>query len=200
MTVPPALPNSTPARLSVPVTLGTAAVTFTEWLPGDAPLAGAIIAADTETTLIDDANPWMTPTLVLMQAYDGERGVFIAPENVPTFMAAHSTFYFAFHNAPFDLKVIQRTHERAEIPYDIYTLVDNRQVIDTKILYQLVMLGTEGHAAIGKGQSTLATCVAKCLGIALPKDSRDDDGEDIRTGFGNYVNQLTPSRFLYQCS
>lgn len=187
MTVPPALPNSPAAYLALPVTLGTAAVTFTEWLPGDAPLAGTIIAADTETTKIDREHAWMTPTLVLMQAYDGERGVFIAPENVPAFMATHSTCYFAFHNAAFDLRVLQRTHERSEVPYDVYTLVDNRQVIDTRILYQLIVLGNDGHAATGRKQSTLATCVTKCLGIELPKDDLDEDGDDIRTGFNKYV-------------
>jgi len=201
MTSPSTLHNSTPARLSLPVTFGTANVTFTEWLPGHAPLAGAVIAADTETTLIDEANPWMTPTLVLMQAYDGERGVFVAPENVPAFMAAHSTCYFAFHNAAFDLRVIHETHERAEIPYDIYTLVDNRQVIDTKILYQLLVLGTDGHAATGRKQSTLATCVAKCLGIELPKDDLDEDGNDIRTGFNKYlripVEEITTDALTY---
>jgi hypothetical protein len=187
MTTPTALVISPTACQPLPVTLGTTTVTFTEWLPGHAPLAGAVIAADTETTLIDDANPWMTPTLVLMQAFDGSRGVFVAPENVPAFMTAHPVAYFAFHNAAFDLKVIQRTHERADIPYDIYTLVDNRQVIDTKILYQLLMLGSDGHAATGKGQSTLAKCIAKCLGIELPKDELDEDGDDIRTGFNKYL-------------
>jgi hypothetical protein len=187
MTTPTALATSPPAHLSLPVTLGTTTVTFTEWLPGHAPLTGAVIAADTETTKIDREHAWLTPTLVLMQAYDGERGVFIAPENVPAFMAAHSTCYFAFHNAAFDLRVINKTHERAEIPYDIYTLVDSRQVIDTKILYQLLVLGTDGHAATGRKQSTLATCVAKCLGIELPKDDLDEDGDDIRTGFHKYV-------------
>lgn len=187
MNSPATLGNSTPVRQPLLGTLGTTTVTFNEWLPGHAPLTGAVIAADTETTLIDDSNPWMTPTLVLMQAFDGSRGVFVAPENVPAFMAAHPVAYFAFHNAPFDLNVIQRTHERAEIPYDIYTLVDNRQVIDTKILYQLLVLGSDGHAATGKGQSTLAKCVAKCLGIELPKDSLDEDGDDIRKGFNKYL-------------
>ena len=119
MTTPIALVTPPPAHLSLPVTLGTTTVTFTEWLPGHAPLTGAVIASDTETTEIDDANPWLTPTLVLMQAYDGQRGVFVAPVNVPAFMAAHDICYFAFHNAAFDLRVINKTHERAEIPYDI---------------------------------------------------------------------------------
>ena len=173
----------------MPVTLGSTSVAFTEWVPGDAPLTGSVIAADTETTAIDDANPWMTPTLVLMQAYDGDRGVFIAPEHLPAFMAAHRSCYFAFHAAPFDLRVIHKTLERAGIPFDTYTLVDSRQVIDTRILYQLMMLATDGHAATGKGQSTLSTCVKKCLGLELPKDGLDEDGDDIRTGFDKYVHR-----------
>jgi hypothetical protein len=177
--------------LSLPVSLdhhmGT--VTFTEWLPGSAPLSGSIIAADTETTRIDKANPWMTPIIVLMQAYDGDRGVFITPENVPTFMAAHGDCYFAFHNATFDLRVINKTHERLGVPYDTYTLVDKRQVIDTQILYRLIMLAEEGHTAQGKGQTTLATAVKRCIGVELPKEDVDEDGEDIRTGFSKYLHK-----------
>ena len=51
------------------VTLGTTTVTFTEWLPSSAPLSGPIIAADTETTRIDKANPWMTPTIPHLPIY-----------------------------------------------------------------------------------------------------------------------------------
>jgi len=109
MTAPSAVVTSPPVRLPLPVTLGTAAATFTEWLPGHAKLTGVIIAADTETTVIDETHPWMTPTLVLMQAYDGERGVFVAPANVPAFMAAHGDCFFTFHNAAFDLRVIDKT-------------------------------------------------------------------------------------------
>jgi len=83
--------------------------------------------------------------------------------------------------------VIQRTHERLEVSYDIYTLVDNRQVIDTKIIYQLLKLSTEGHAAIGKGKATLTTCVAKSIGVELPKENLDEDGEEIRTRFEKYL-------------
>ena len=177
----------TTSGLSLSVTFGTTGVTFTEWLPGHAPLTGAIIAADTETTRIDKANPWMTPTIVLMQAYDGDRGVFIAPENVPAFMAAHRDSYFAFHNATFDLRVINKTHERLEVPYDIYTLVDARQVIDTWILYKLIVLGKDGHAVPGRGQSTLAAALKACVGVDLPKEDIDEDGDDTRTSFAKYL-------------
>ena len=189
MTASTTTATTTTTSLSLPVTLGTTTVTFTEWLPGHAPLTGAVIAADTETTKADDSNPWMTPTLVLMQAYDGERGVFIAPEHVPAFMAAHPDAFFAFHNAPYDLRVINKTHSRQEVPYDIYTLVDNRQVIDTQILHRLIMLATAGHTAHGKGQSTLAGAVKQHLGLELPKENTDEDGDDIRTGYGKYLHQ-----------
>jgi DNA polymerase I-like protein with 3'-5' exonuclease and polymerase domains len=169
------------------VTLGTTTVTFTEWLPSSAPLSGSIIAADTETTRIDKANPWMTPTIVLMQAYDGDRGVFIAPENVPAFMAAHRDSYFAFHSAAFDLRVINKTHERLGVPYDVYTLVDARQVIDTWILYKLIVLGKDGHAVPGRGQSTLAAALKACVGVDLPKEDIDEDGDDTRTSFAKYL-------------
>lgn len=187
-TSPPAACPTT-SGLSVSVTLGTVTTSFTEWLPGHAPLTGAIIAADTETTVIDDANPWMTPTLVLMQAFDGERGVFIAPENVSDFMAAHGDCFFTFHNAAFDLRVINKTHARRGVPYDIYTLVDNRQVIDTQILHRLIVLATAGHTAQGKGQSTLAGALKQYLGLELPKENTDDDGYDIRMGYAKYLHQ-----------
>ena len=174
---------------SLSVTLGTTTVTFTEWLPGHAPLTGAVIAADTETTVIDDANPWMTPTLVLMQAFDGERGVFIAPENVPAFMAAHADCFFTFHNAAFDLRVINKTHARQGVSYDVYALLDNRQVVDTQILHRLIMLATVGHTAQGKNQSTLAGAVKQYLGLELPKENTDDDGDDIRMGYAKYLHQ-----------
>ena len=187
-------PSTTPTvapELCLPVRLGPdmGTVTFSEWLPGHPPLVGSVIAADTETTLIDDANPWMTPVLVLMQAYDGERGVFIAPQHVPAFMAAHGECYFCFHAAPFDLRVINKTHERQGVPYDVHTLVDSRQVIDTQILYRLIMLAEEGHTAQGKDQSRLATAVKKSLGVQLSKDDIDEHGEDIRTGFSRYVHK-----------
>lgn len=183
------------------VTLGTTTVTFTEWLPSSTPLSGSVIAADTETTLIDKANPWMTPTIVLMQAYDGDRGVFIAPENVPAFMAAHRDSYFAFHNAAFDLRVINKTHERLEVPYDVYTLVDARQVIDTWILYKLIVLATDGHAVPGRGQSTLAAALKACVGVDLPKEDIDEDGDDTRTSFAKYlrhrISDIPPDALQY---
>jgi hypothetical protein len=187
-TFPTTMPTTT-TTTSWTVSLAGVTTSFTEWFPGDAPLIGQIIAADTETTRIDEENPWVTPTLVLVQAYDGERGVFVAPANLPAFMAAHQDSYFAFHNAPFDLRVINRTHERLGVPHDIHALVDNRQVIDTRILYQLLRLGTDGHAATGRGQSTLATAVKTCMGIDLPKDDVSEEGGEIRQNFAKHLGK-----------
>lgn len=175
--------------VGIAVTFSRLTVEFREWLPGDAPLSGPTIAADCETTRIDREHPWITPTLVLMQAFDGEVGIFIHPHNLAPFLDAHPDAYWVFHNARFDLRVIARTLERAGTPRDVYQWVDERRVVDTQILHRLIALATAGHTAQGKGQSKLAVAVKQHLGLELPKDDTDEDGEDIRTGFGAHLHK-----------
>jgi hypothetical protein len=174
-------------RFAVAVTLGQVVVEFHEWLPGDSPLARRTVAIDTETTLIDKTAPTITPTLVLVQAFDGERGVFVHPRNLAQFIDAHPDTYWACHNASFDLRVLSKTLERCQTPRDVYEWVEERRVIDTRILVRLLALATTGDTA--EGRSSLARATLDHLGLELPKDAVDEDGEEIRTGFASHLNK-----------
>jgi hypothetical protein len=77
----------------------------------------------------------------------------------------------------------------AAAEFDIYRLVDDGLVFDTQLLHRLYMLGSEGHTALGTGQSTLEHCAARYLGFSLPKDVRDSRGQDIRTSFGQWLGR-----------
>ncbi len=83
-------------------------VPFHPWHPADGQVFGDVFAIDTETTRIDEERPYLTPTYVLGAASDGRQGVFITRERLPDFLRAHWGLPLVFHNAPFDLAVIDR--------------------------------------------------------------------------------------------
>ena len=90
----------------------------------------------------------------------------------------------AMHHAAFDLDVV-----RVAAPdFDIYGLVDDGLVWDTQLLHRLYMLGTEGHTASLKGQSTLEHCASRYLGVSLPKDVQDSHGRNVRTSYGQWLS------------
>ena len=91
---------------------------------------------------------------------------------------------FIAHNAAFDLKVTQAVlGDRL----DLYALVEDDKVWDTLILNRLLSLATAGHTA--RGESGLDDCVRAHLGLELPKDLRDAEGRDVRTGFGRFLGR-----------
>jgi DNA polymerase I-like protein with 3'-5' exonuclease and polymerase domains len=144
-------------------------------------------ALDLETTLIDKDRPASIPTLVLGMAFGGGTGWFIMAEHVLAFLDAHPSNPLVFHNAAFDLGVLQKTYERAGRADDVYVRVERGQVADTQILARLISLATEGHTA--RGQSSLDNCSAKYLGIDLPKDLTNDTGDSVRLTFGRYLGR-----------
>jgi DNA polymerase I-like protein with 3'-5' exonuclease and polymerase domains len=143
-------------------------------------------AFDCETTLIADQHPRLTPAYVLGAAYDGTRGYFIQRDDAVAFLKAHRHVSLVFHHAPFDLDVLQLL---AGSDLDIYDWVDHDQVWDTQLLHRLLMLGTEGHTASGKGQSTLDHCVERYLGFDLPKDVADSDGRPVRLSYSKWLQR-----------
>src|SRR5262249_12928625 len=60
---------------------------------------------------------------------------------------------------------------------------------DTQLLHRLYVLGTEGHAAGGNGESDLGHCAEVHLGVALPKDVADSKGCPVRLSYGQWLNR-----------
>ena len=158
---------------------------FQPWAPELGQVFQRAYAFDSETTLIDEQRDWIPPAFVLGAAYDGQRGFFITREHLAAFFRLHSDVQVAMHNAPFDLAVIH-TVDRT---LDIYSWVDRNLVWDTQLLHRLLVLGTDGHTAGGKGQSTLDACVAKYLDIVLPKDVKDSVGDEVRVSYSKWLNR-----------
>jgi DNA polymerase I-like protein with 3'-5' exonuclease and polymerase domains len=157
------------------------------------------LALDTETTLIDKDRPAHIPALVLGIAFNGTAGWFIAAKEMPAFLACHSTNQLIFHNAVFDLAVLQATLNRqgTELDNDIYVRILAGRVYDTLIMARLITLATQGHSAIN--QCSLDYCAKLYLGLTLPKDTKAPDGELIRNTFGRFVGkpiEAFPAEYL----
>ena len=133
---------------------------------------GAVFSFDCETTLIDEAHPWITPAYVLGAAFDGSRGVFVTREHLAQFLNTHRQLRIVFHNAAFDLEVLNLAAPEAKV----YDAVDQNLIRDTWLPHKLFVLGSEGHTARGKGQATLEHCAEVYLGVQLPKDLKDHQG------------------------
>lgn len=167
--------------------LGPFQYSFSLWEPADGRVFRGPFALDTETTLIDDNRPTHIPVLVLGMAFDGRQGWFITAEDMPAFLANHRANPLVFHNAAFDLAVLQATHDRLGLDLDIYAHVEAGKVADTQILARLLSLGTVGHSA--RSQCSLDFCARHYLSLPLPKDLQTPGGESVRLTFGRYLGK-----------
>lgn len=139
------------------VTVADTAIPFRPWRLEDGRVFKGHFAFDSETTLIDDQRPWLTPAYVIGAACDLKRGFFVRREHVGEFLAAHEGLRIVMHRAPFDLAVL---HQLAP-QFDIYRWIDDGHVWDTQLLHRLYSLGIEGHVSSGKGAvHTGKMCVA----------------------------------------
>jgi DNA polymerase I-like protein with 3'-5' exonuclease and polymerase domains len=171
------------------ITLAERQIRFTPWRPSDGVVFPGAYALDTETTLLDSARPDLTPDLVLAAVSDGRKGYFVAPANVPQFLMAHPDQVVVFHNAPFDLRVIQKQADELKAGIDVYDRVEHNLVYDTQLLHRLYTLATEGHTCFGKGQATLEHCCRRYLDIDLPKALTDSAGNDVRLSWARYLGK-----------
>jgi len=159
---------------------------FRPWNIGQGRVFQKGFAFDSETTLIQDKRPWSTPAYVIGAAYDGTSGVFLTREHVGPFFQIHTGLPICMHNAPFDLRVVDRVSKTA----DVYGLVERDLVWDTQILYRLFLLATEGHTATGKDQkSSLDHCVKEFLNCELPKNLVDSNGNQVRLSYGKFLGE-----------
>jgi hypothetical protein len=166
------------------ITLGPYHCPFRPWTPHQGRVFEGLFAYDTETTRIDDDRPYLVPSVVLATACDGHRGVFVRRTHIPAFFDAHRGLGFIAHNAAFDLKVTQAVLGQR---LDLYSLVDADKIWDTLILKRLYSLATAGHTA--RRECGLEDCARTHLGLDLPKDLKDAEGRDVRTGFGRYLGR-----------
>lgn len=177
--------------------LGTGQYPFHRWVPADGRVITGSFALDTETERIDENRPDRIPALVLGSAFDGRQGWFILAEDMAAFLAAHPTNPLIFHNAGFDMAVLQATHDRLGLVSDIYARVEAGKVADTMILARLLSLGTHGHSA--RNQCSLDFCAKHYLSLPLPKDLQTPGGESVRLTFGRYLGkplEAFPAQYL----
>lgn len=167
------------------VQLGDHGAPFRPWRPGDGRVFQSAFAFDCETALIDDSRPWIVPPYVLGAAYDGTQGVFLTRDTTRAFFEVNTCVPVIMHHAVFDLRVLKTlAHE-----LDVYGWVDRDRVRDTQLLHRLYVLGTAGHTARGRGESTLEQCVETYLGVPLPKDVTDSAGDLVRTSYGKWLGR-----------
>lgn len=167
------------------VSFGDNKFAFHPWQPEMGRVFAKGYSFDSETTLIDEQRPWISPAYVIGAAFGGKGGYFITRNHAGAFFKAHHDVPVVMHNAPFDLAIINVLAPTL----DIYSWVDRNRVWDTQLLHRLYVLATEGNTASGKGESKLDRCVEEHLGIALPKDVTDVAGNPVRTSYARWLNR-----------
>ena len=134
-------------------------------------------ALDTETTLIEDG---IVPDFVIGSVYDGgDIAYLIKREHLSEFMKTHQRAHTVMCNAAFDLHVIEKV-----IAQKLILLLDNKQILDVALLYQLLSLATTGDLP---RQHSLAFLTEKILSVHLDKNVTDNAGHEVRTNFGAYL-------------
>src|SRR4051812_48705043 len=103
------------------ILFGDLSIPFVPWRPELGQVFTDPFALDTETLLIDDNHPWITPAFVLAAACDGQHGYFLTKQHILPFLQAHADVPLVFHNAPFDLEVLQLV---VGSQLDLYALLD----------------------------------------------------------------------------
>jgi DNA polymerase I-like protein with 3'-5' exonuclease and polymerase domains len=179
------------------LTLGPGQYPFRQWVPTDGRVIPGRFALDTETERIDETRPAHVPMLVLGSAFDGRQGWFILAKDMPAFLASHPANPLIFHNAAFDLAVLQAANDPSGRLIDVNSRVEAGKVADTMILARLLSLGTIGHSA--RNQCSLDYCTAHYLSLPLPKDLTTPSGESVRLTFGRYIGKpldAFPAQYL----
>lgn len=133
---------------------------------------GKSFSADTETEKILSASH--TPRIVLSTAYamDGI-GFIIKNQDLERFLDLHKDSTIAWHNASFDLNVIETAFNRS-----FHDEILGDKVLDTRILYRLLNIAIKGYT---NPRTSLDHCVKQAFDIVLDKN------EDIRLTFGDFI-------------
>jgi hypothetical protein len=154
---------------------------FTPWRGED---LGSLVSIDTETEMAGNNPGDPPPRLVLVTAFNGQAGVFFGPDQVEAFFQTHGVSVLVFHNAAFDVPVLEKALAEAGSDLELETFVDRDQVRDTYLFELLLELATTGRAQEDlKGKATLAALAKKYLERDLDKN----DG--IRLTFDQFLGR-----------
>ena len=130
----------------------------------------SLIALDTETTMTESYN---VPDMVCLQAFDGKTVRYFDAENAGKYINnIPKTSHLVFHNAKFDLYVLEK------INVNLHDFIHEQRLHDTLILNKLYGLA---HKGMIPNQNDLATLSLRICGIKMDKT--------IRTEFYQYYGK-----------
>lgn len=113
--------------------------------------------------------------------FEGDFGYVITNERVLEFLQVHKASRITWHNASFDIAVLEKA---TEFKFDKQIVCD--RILDTRILYRLVNIAVKGYAP---KRNSLAVCIKQAFDYDLDKD------KDIRLTFGDYLNEDGTARY-----
>jgi DNA polymerase I-like protein with 3'-5' exonuclease and polymerase domains len=133
------------------------------------------IVVDTETTMVPFTE---TPELVTLQAYaGGDTAYFVRKEDIQQFLDAVKNRTLVFHNAPFDIDVIEKAIGRHNY---LLPWIDVSQIKDTQIMWKLIHLAVEGYVP---RRSALKFLMQHIFNIELEKEG------DVRCNFEQFLGK-----------
>lgn len=145
-----------------------------------------VLGIDTETVKIESKG--RSPRMVLAAVSDGDTTVILRPEELDSFLCAHSSHTFVCHNAAFDFWVMEEHSPR------VWNLVESNRLHDTMYLDMLIRL------ASGLGESKVGSSEGHLFPMNLGKLSKQyaadiqltfevDKESDYRLRFGELLLQ-----------
>lgn len=144
------------------------------WSPSNTFPGSEEIVVDTETTMVPFTQ---TPDLVTFQAYaGGDTAYFVRREDVQQFLKAVKNRVLVFHNAPFDIDVIEKVIGK---PNYLLPWIDNTKLKDTQLMWKLVHLAKEGYVP---KRSALKYLMSTIFNIELEKEG------EVRHNFEQFIN------------
>ena len=117
--------------------------------------------------------------LISGSAFNGTSVYFLKQDTLREFIPANAGHALYFANAAFDLAVIEKAAGVGP-----YGLIESGNVLDLLLLGKLAQIGEQGSA---EGSFSLESLVRRYLNVDLPKDLKDDQGDDIRLSFGKFL-------------
>ena len=148
---------------------------------------GDTVCVDTETVLIPEDSPDEVPPLVIAAAYDGDRLFMFGPADAKHFMEVHKDRTFVFHNARFDVRVIEKATGEAG---HLLQAIDEDRVYCTLTFEKLLNLATTGEPSYPP--TRLEQCAQRYFSVPVPKDWLDEEGNTIRLSYGKHQGK-TPA-------